>query len=176
MKFTPTKISGAYQIEIQPISDERGFFARSFCTDEFQQYGLETNFNQCNVSFTSRQGTIRGMHYQVYPYAEAKLVRCTTGAIYDVILDLRSESLTFRQWAAAELTADNHQMLYIPPGCAHGFQTLVDDTEVFYQMSGVYSAEAARGVRWNDPIFGIEMPLASSFINDRDRGYPDFKI
>jgi dTDP-4-dehydrorhamnose 3,5-epimerase len=176
MKFTPTKIAGAYQIEIQPISDERGFFARSFCIDEFRQHRLETNFNQCNVSFTSKQGTIRGMHYQVSPYAETKLVRCTTGAIYDVILDLRSESPTFRQWMAVELTADNHQMLYIPPGCAHGFQTLVDATEVFYQMSGVYSAEAAKGVRWNDPVFGIEMPLAVSFVNDRDRGYPDFKI
>ena len=176
MKFASTKISGVYQIDIQPISDDRGFFARSFCIDEFRQHELETNFNQCNVSFTSRQGTIRGMHYQLSPYAEAKLVRCTTGSIYDVILDLRSESPTFRQWVAAELTADNHRMFYIPPGCAHGLQTLVDDTEVFYQMCGVYRTEAARGVRWNDSAFGIKMPLPVSIINDRDRDYPDFSF
>jgi dTDP-4-dehydrorhamnose 3,5-epimerase len=176
MKFTPTKIPGAYLIEIQPIADERGFFARSFCADEFQQYGLNTNFVQCNVSFTSQRGTIRGMHYQVAPDTETKLVRCTRGAIYDVILDLRPESPTFKQWVAAELTSDNHQMFYIPPGCAHGLQTLVDDTEVFYQMAGVYNADAARGVRWNDPAFGLEMPLAVSVINQRDREYPDFNL
>jgi dTDP-4-dehydrorhamnose 3,5-epimerase len=174
MKFTPTKINGAYLIEIQPIADERGFFARSFCTDEFQQHGLNSNFVQCNVSFTSQRGTIRGMHYQVAPDTETKLVRCTRGAIYDVIVDLRAESPTFKQWIAAELTADNHQMFYIPPGCAHGFQSLVDDTEVFYQMSGVYNAAAARGVRWNDPAFGIEVPLAVTMINQRDQNYDDF--
>ncbi|WP_310422409.1 dTDP-4-dehydrorhamnose 3,5-epimerase [Chamaesiphon sp. VAR_48_metabat_135_sub] len=176
MKFTPTKIPGAYLIEIQPIADERGFFSRTFCTKEFSQHGLETNFHQCNVSFTSQRGTIRGMHYQVAPETETKLVRCTRGAIYDVILDLRPESSTFKQWVAAELTADNHQMFYIPPGCAHGLQTLVDDTEVFYQMSGVYNADSARGVRWNDPAFGIEMPLAVTIINQRDRDYPDFTL
>jgi dTDP-4-dehydrorhamnose 3,5-epimerase len=174
MKFTPTKISGTYLIEIEQIIDERGFFARSFCANEFHQHGLNSNFAQCNVSFTSKQGTIRGMHYQVSPYTEAKLVRCTSGAIYDVILDLRPESPTFKQWVAAELTADNHQMFYIPQGCAHGFQTLANDTEVFYQMSEIYSANAARGVRWNDPAFGIEMSLAVSSISDRDRKYPDF--
>jgi dTDP-4-dehydrorhamnose 3,5-epimerase len=176
MKFTPTKIPGAYLIEIEPIADERGFFSRTFCTTEFSQHGLETNFHQCNISFTSQRGTIRGMHYQVTPDTETKLVRCTRGAIYDVILDLRPESPTFKQWVAAELTADNHQMFYIPPGCAHGLQTLVDDTEVFYQMSGVYSADAARGVRWNDLAFEIEMPLAVTIINQRDRDYPDFAI
>jgi dTDP-4-dehydrorhamnose 3,5-epimerase len=174
MKFTPTKIPGAYLIEIQPITDERGFFARSFCADEFHQHGLNSDFAQCNVSFTSKQGTIRGMHYQVAPDTEAKLVRCTKGAIYDLILDLRPESPTFKQWVATELTADNRQMFYIPPGCAHGFQTLIDDTEVFYQMSGVYNADSARGVRWNDSAFGIEIPLAVSIISDRDREYPDF--
>jgi dTDP-4-dehydrorhamnose 3,5-epimerase len=176
MKFTQTKIPGAYLIEIQPTTDERGFFARSFCADEFQQHGLNCNFAQCNVSFTSKQGAIRGMHYQVAPNTESKLVRCTRGAIYDVILDLRPESPTFKQWVAAELTADNHQMFYIPPGCAHGLQTLVDDTEVFYQMAGVYNAEATRGVRWNDPAFRIKMPLAVSVINERDRNYPDFML
>jgi dTDP-4-dehydrorhamnose 3,5-epimerase len=175
MKFTPTKISGAYLIEIQPIADERGFFARTFCADEFQQHGLNSNFVQCNVSFTSQRGTIRGMHYQVAPDTETKLVRCTKGAIYDVILDLRPESPTFKQWVAAELTADNHRILYIPAGCAHGLQTLVDDTEVFYQMSGVYNAAAARGVRWNDPAFGIEMPLTVSVIHQRDHSYSNFR-
>jgi dTDP-4-dehydrorhamnose 3,5-epimerase len=174
MKFTPTKITGAYLIEIEPILDERGFFARSFCTDEFQQHGLNANFVQCNVSFTSQRGTIRGMHYQVTPDTETKLVRCTRGAIYDVILDLRPESPTFKQWLAAELTADNHQMFYIPPGCAHGFQTLLDDTEVFYQMSGGYNADAARGVKWNDPAFRIKMPLVVTIINQRDLSYDDF--
>jgi dTDP-4-dehydrorhamnose 3,5-epimerase len=174
MKFTPTKIPGAYLIEIEPITDDRGFFARSFCTDEFQQHGLNFNFVQCNVSFTSQRGTIRGMHYQVSPNNETKLVRCTKGAIYDVILDLRVESPTFKQWITAELTADNHQMFYIPSGCAHGFQTLTTDTEVFYQMDGIYVADAAKGVRWNDPAFSIEMPLAMSVINDRDLTYPDF--
>jgi dTDP-4-dehydrorhamnose 3,5-epimerase len=176
MKFTPTKIPGAYLIEIQPTTDERGFFARSFCADEFHQHGLNSNFTQCNVSFTSKQGTIRGMHYQVAPNTEAKLVRCTKGAIYDIILDLRPESPTFKQWVAAELTAGNHRMFYIPPGCAHGFQTLIDDTEVFYQMSGVYSADAAMGVRWNDPAFGIEIPLAISVINERDSLYTNFVL
>ena len=176
MKFTPTKIPGAYLIEIEPIADERGFFSRTFCTTEFSQHGLETYFHQCNISFTSQQGTIRGMHYQIAPDTETKLVRCTRGAIYDVILDLRPESPTFKQWVAAELTADNHQMFYIPPGCAHGLQTLVDDTEVFYQMAGIYNADAARGVRWNDPTFEIKMPLAVSIINQRDRNYPDFRF
>ena len=174
MKFIPTKIPGAYLIEIQPIADDRGFFSRTFCIDEFQQHGLNSNFVQCNVSFTSQQGTIRGMHYQVAPHTETKLVRCTRGAIYDIILDLRPESPTFKQWVATELTANNHQMFYIPSGCAHGFQTLVDDTEVLYQMSGLYSAGAAKGVRWNDPAFEIEMPLAVSSINERDKNYLDF--
>lgn len=176
MKFTQTKISGAYLIEIEPISDERGFFGRSFCTQEFQQHGLESNFNQCNVSFSARKGTIRGMHYQIPPYSETKLVRCTQGAIYDVIVDLRLDSPTFKQWVAMELTADNHRMFYIPHGCAHGLQTLADNTEVFYQMAGTYYVEAARGVRWNDHSFGIEMPLPVSIINNRDRDYPDFTL
>ncbi len=176
MKFTPTKIPGAYLIEIHPITDERGFFARSFCTDEFQQQGLNSNFVQCNVSFTAQKGTIRGMHYQIAPDTETKLVRCSRGAIYDVILDLRPQSPTFKQWISAELTADNHRMFYVPPGCAHGLQTLVDDTEVFYQMAGVYKADSARGVRWNDPAFRIQMPLAVSIVNKRDRDYPDFTI
>jgi dTDP-4-dehydrorhamnose 3,5-epimerase len=176
MKFTPTKIPGAYLIEIEPITDDRGFFARSFCADEFHKHGLNFNFVQCNVSFTSQRGTIRGLHYQISPDNETKLVRCTKGAIYDIILDLRVESSTFKQWITAELTADNHQMFYIPSGCAHGFQTLTNDTEVFYQMDGIYVADAAKGVRWNDPAFSIEMPLAMSVINDRDLTYPNFTL
>ncbi len=175
MKFTSTKISGTYTIEMQPRSDERGFFARSFCAEEFKQYGLNPNFVQCNVSFTSQRGSVRGLHYQAAPYEEAKLVRCTKGAICDVTLDLRPGSPTFKQWVTVELTADNHQMLYLPTGCAHGFQTLVDNTEVCYQVSAVYHTESGRGVRWNDPAFGIELPLAVTIINDRDRSYSDFE-
>jgi dTDP-4-dehydrorhamnose 3,5-epimerase len=176
MKFTQTKIPGAYLLEIEPIADERGFFARTFCSQEFAAHNLVTEFPQCNVSFSTRKGTLRGMHYQVAPYPETKLVRCTQGAIYDIILDLRPESPTFKQWVGMELTADNRRMFYIPPGCAHGLQTLSDNTEVFYQMSGIYHPESARGVRWNDPSFGIELPLAVSVINERDRDYSDFRI
>jgi dTDP-4-dehydrorhamnose 3,5-epimerase len=176
MKFTETKISGAYLIEIEPNTDERGLFARTFCTQEFSQYGLATELNQCNISYNPKWGTLRGLHYQQLPYGEVKLVRCTRGAIYDVILDLRPDSPSFKQWVGMELTADNHRMLYIPIGCAHGLQTLVNDTEIFYQMSGEYQATAAQGVRWNDPAFGIEIPLPVTIINDRDRDYPDFNF
>jgi dTDP-4-dehydrorhamnose 3,5-epimerase len=175
MKFTQTKIPGAYLLEIEPITDERGFFARTFCSQEFAAHNLVTEFPQCNVSFSAKQGTIRGMHYQVAPYPETKLVRCTQGAVYDIILDLRPESPTFKQWVGMELTAENHQMFYIPAGCAHGLQTLADNTEVFYQMSAIYHPPAAKGVRWNDPSFGIELPLPVSIINERDRDYSDFQ-
>lgn len=174
MKFTETKIAGAYLIEIEPRVDERGFFSRTFCTQEFAEYNLENSFDQCNVSFTAKQGTIRGMHYQLAPYTETKLVRCTKGAIFDIILDLRSDSPSFKQWVGMELNTDNHQMFYIPAGCAHGLQTLADNTEVFYQMSGFYNADAARGVRWNDPIFGIKVPLPLTLITERDASYADF--
>ncbi len=174
MKFTETNITGAYLIEIEPHADERGFFARTFCTQEFSEYGLATELIQCNVSSNPKQGTLRGLHYQELPYGEVKLVRCTRGAIYDLILDLRPDSPSFKQSVGMELTADNHRMFYIPIGCAHGLQTLVDDTEVFYQMSGGYRATAARGVRWNDPAFGIDLPLPITIIGDRDRDYPDF--
>jgi dTDP-4-dehydrorhamnose 3,5-epimerase len=176
MKFTQTKIPGAYLIEIEPMADERGFFARTFCSQEFAAHNLVTEFPQCNVSFSAKQGTLRGMHYQVAPYPETKLVRCTQGAIYDIILDLRPESPTFKQWVGMELTANNHRMFYIPPGCAHGLQTLSDNTEVFYQMSGIYHPPSAKGVRWNDPSFGIELPLPVSVINPRDLNYPEFKL
>lgn len=176
MKFTELKLSGAYLIEPERREDERGWFARTFSQDEFQAYGLNPLIVQTSVSFNHRAGTLRGMHYQADPHAEAKVVRCTAGAIYDVILDLRPFSPTFKQWLAVELTADNHRMLYIPEGLAHGFQTLVDHSEVLYQMSEFYHPESARGVRWNDPAFGIEWPAAERIISERDQAFPDFTL
>jgi dTDP-4-dehydrorhamnose 3,5-epimerase len=172
--FTETKLAGAFLIELERRTDRRGFFARTFCQKEFEAYGLNTQVVQCNVSFNRRKGTLRGMHYQAAPFAEAKLVRCTWGSIYDVTIDLRPASPTFKQYFAVELSAENRRMLYIPEAFAHGFQTLQDDTEVFYQMAQPYSAEHARGVRWNDPAFGIEWPEGERIIIDRDQNYPDF--
>jgi len=172
--FTETKLAGAFVIELERRTDERGFFARTFCQQEFEAHGLNSQVVQCNVSFNKRKGTLRGMHYQAAPFAEAKLVRCTSGSIYDVIIDLRPASPTFKQYFAVELSAENCRMLYIPEDFAHGFQTLQDDTEVFYQMAQRYSAEHARGVRWNDPAFGIEWPEGARIIIDRDQNYPDF--
>jgi len=172
--FTETNLPGAFVIEAEKHEDERGFFARSFCQREFEAHGLNPNVAQCNISFNKRKGTLRGMHFQAAPFAEAKLVRCTAGSIYDVIVDLRKGSRSFKEHFATELSAANRKMLYIPEEFAHGFQTLEDNTEVFYQMSQVYSAEHARGVRWNDPAFGIQWPEAQRIINERDRNYPDF--
>ncbi|MBI4687487.1 MAG: dTDP-4-dehydrorhamnose 3,5-epimerase [Nitrospirae bacterium] len=174
MKFIQTQLKGAYIIEPEKIYDNRGFFARTFCQREFKEYGLNLNLAQCNISFNAVKGTLRGMHYQEAPYEEAKLVRCTMGAIYDVIIDLRHKSETFKQWAAVELTAEKRNMLYIPEGFAHGFITLTDNTEVFYQMSEFYAQEYARGVRWNDPAFGITWPVDITVIADKDRNYSDF--
>ena len=180
MIFIETKLKGAFIIEPEPLEDERGFFARTFDQKEFEARGLNPRVVQCNISFNKKKGTLRGMHYQIAPYEEAKLVRCTKGAIYDVILDLRSESPTFKQWIAVELTAYSSQltapyrMLYIPEGFAHGFQTLEDNTEVFYQMSEFYHPECSRGVRWDDPAFGIEWPEDERIISVRDQQYPDF--
>lgn len=176
MKFIETRLKGAYIIELEPIEDERGFFARSWCRKEFAEHGLNPNLVQCNISFNRKKGTVRGMHYQVKPYEEAKLVRCTRGAIYDVIIDLRSESPTFKQWVSVELSAGNCKMLYIPEGFAHGFQTLEDDTEVFYQMAEFYHPESARGLRWNDQAFAIKWLLPELVISKQDRNYPDFKL
>jgi dTDP-4-dehydrorhamnose 3,5-epimerase len=162
--FTETELAGAFVIELERHTDERGFFARTFCQQEFEAHGLRAEVAQCNVSFNKRKGTLRGMHYQAAPFAEAKLVRCTAGSIYDVIIDLRPASPTFKRHFAVELSAENHRMLYIPDDFAHGFQTLEDDTEVFYQMAQRYSAEHARGVRWNDPAFGIEWPKGERII------------
>jgi dTDP-4-dehydrorhamnose 3,5-epimerase len=171
VKFTSLQLSGAYLIEIEPLQDERGFFARSFCQDEFAEVGLETDVIQCNVSFNKKKGTLRGMHYQDAPHQEAKLVRCTMGSIFDVIIDLRESSPSFKKWVGVELSADNRKMLYIPQGFAHGFQTLEDDTEVFYQMYDRYVPECARGVRWDDDTFCIEWPLAITSMSEKDESY-----
>jgi dTDP-4-dehydrorhamnose 3,5-epimerase len=174
MIFKETKLKGAYIIEIELMEDERGFFARSFCVKEFKEYGLNPNIAQCNISYNEKKGTLRGMHYQVAPHEEVKLVRCTMGAIYDVIIDLRPDSSTFKQWIAVGLSKENHQMLYVPEGFAHGFQTLEDRTEVLYQISEFHHPEWARGVRWNDPTFGIFWPVNVEIISVGDQQYPDF--
>jgi dTDP-4-dehydrorhamnose 3,5-epimerase len=172
--FTETKLSGAFIIEPEKLADERGFFARTFCQMEFKAHCICIEIAQCNISFNKKKGTLRGMHYQVAPYEEAKLVRCTKGAIYDVILDLRPRSLTFKQWINTELTGKNRRILYIPAGLAHGFQTMEDETEVFYQMSEFYHPECVKGVRWDDPVFGIKWPIDLKIINARDQSYENF--
>jgi dTDP-4-dehydrorhamnose 3,5-epimerase len=159
---------------LEPKADERGFFARSWCQKEFEIHGLNSTLVQCSVSFNIRKGTLRGMHYQAAPHPEAKVVRCTRGAIYDVVVDLRPQSRTFKSWISAVLTAENRKMIYAPEGCAHGFLTLEDETEVFYQISEVYNAESARGVRWDDPAFRIAWPGRVEVISERDRTYPNF--
>jgi dTDP-4-dehydrorhamnose 3,5-epimerase len=174
MIFTETPFAGAYLIDLEQHADDRGFFGRTFCAREFAQHGLNPKLVQCSISYNRRQGTLRGMHYQAPPHAEAKLVRCTAGAIYDVIVDLRPESRTRHKWFGVELTADNRRSLYIPEGLAHGFLTLADETEVFYQMSELYVADCARGVRWDDPVFSIDWPASVSVISERDRNYPDY--
>ena len=176
MIFRESKLAGAFVIEPEKIEDERGFFARSWCQKEFTEHNLNPRIAQCNISRNKKKGTLRGMHYQVAPHAEAKLVHCTKGAIYDVIIDLRADSPTFREHIAETLTAENHKMLYVPEGFAHGFQSLEDESEVFYQISEVYAPQCARGLRWNDPAFGIAWPIANPTMLDRDRKYPDFKI
>jgi dTDP-4-dehydrorhamnose 3,5-epimerase len=172
--FLEIKLPGAFVIEVEKHEDERGFFARTFCQREFEAHGLNTRVVQCNLSFNKRKGILRGMHFQTAPFAEAKLVRCMAGSIYDVIIDLRPSSRTFKQHFAVELSAENRRMLYIPEEFAHGFQTLEDNSEVFYQMSQYYSAEHARGVRWDDPAFGIAWPSGERTIIDRDTKYPNF--
>ncbi|MDD4601159.1 MAG: dTDP-4-dehydrorhamnose 3,5-epimerase [Negativicutes bacterium] len=171
MKFIETVVKGAFIVEIKMLEDERGFFARSFCQNEFNELGLDMCTAQCNISFNNRKGTLRGMHYQDVPHQEAKLVRCTKGAIYDVIIDLRPDSSTYKQWCAIELTENNYRQIYIPKGCAHGFQTLTNNAEVFYQMSDFYYPEFSKGIRWNDPAFKIEWPLLAVTISERDKNY-----
>lgn len=176
MIFTETPLRGAFMIDLERREDERGFFARTWCQDEFAQHGLDTRLAQCNISFNVHRGTLRGMHYQIEPFPEAKLVRCTMGGIYDVILDLRTNSTTYKQWFSIELTAANHRALFVPVGFAHGFQALEDNSEVLYQMSEFYHSGHSHGVRWNDVAFKIKWPLAAEvIISDRDAGYPDFR-
>ncbi len=174
MKFVPTEIPGAFVIEPERHEDERGFFARTWCANEFAAQGLETRLAQCSISFSAKKGTLRGMHYQAAPYGEVKIVRCTMGAIFDVIIDLRRDSPAFTRHVSVVLSADNRKMLYVPRGCAHGLQTLEDNTEVFYQMSEFYAPEHSRGVRWNDPAFGIAWPDDERTILERDQSYPNF--
>jgi dTDP-4-dehydrorhamnose 3,5-epimerase len=175
MLFTETRLKGAYLIDVERRQDERGFFARSWCQEEFESHGLDSRVVQCSLSYNERRGTLRGMHYQEAPHEEAKLVRCTMGALYDVIIDLRPNAATFKKWLAVELTPENRRALYIPEGFAHGFQTLSDNTEVFYQMSEFYHPEAARGLRWDDPAFGIEWPIQALVIAEKDRQYPNWE-
>ena len=172
MIFTAARIPGVYVAEPEKLEDERGFFARTFCQHEFEAHGLTTRVAQCSISFNPKKATLRGMHYQVAPHAETKLVRCTQGAVYDVLVDLRQESPTFLQWLAVELTAKNRKLLCIPEGVAHGFQTLVDESELFYQISEFHHPECARGVRWNDPVLNIHWPLPPSIVSERDASFP----
>ena len=174
MQFTETRIQGAYIIDAAPFRDERGFFALTWARDTFVARGLNADLAQCNLSYNYRKGTVRGMHWQAPPHAETKLVRCTRGGIYDVIVDVREGSATYLQSVGVELTAENRRALYIPEGCAHGFQTLEDATEVFYMITTQYTPDAARGMRWNDPNIHVDWPLDVTVIAERDAQYPDF--
>lgn len=195
MIFKETQLKGAYIIELEPIQDERGFFARSFCKKEFKLRGISMNIAQCNISYNKKKGTLRGMHYQRAPHEEAKIVSCMKGSIYDVIIDIRPDSSTYCRWIAVELQAENreqrtesredlayrlpltapYKMLYIPKGFAHGFLTLEDNTEVFYHMSEFYSPGYGRGIRWNDPFFAIQWPEEAKAMSAQDRNYQDYK-
>ena len=175
MRFEETEIPGCVVVHPERHEDARGFFARTWDGEEFASYGLDPRVAQCSVSFNRKRGTLRGMHFQRAPHAEAKLVRCTRGAMYDVCLDLRPSSPAFKRWVGVALTPENGAALYVPEGCAHGFLTLADDTEVFYMISAPYAPEAAAGVRWDDPAFGIAWPGEVTTIHERDAGYPDFR-
>lgn len=175
MLFMKAGLKGAFIIELEKREDERGFFARAWCREEFEANGLNSCWVQSNIAFSKVRGTLRGLHYQTPPHEESKLVRCIRGAIYDVIIDLRPDSPTYKRWLGVELTANNHTMLYLPEGFAHGYQTLEDNSEVFYQVSQFYCANSERGVRWNDPVFGIEWPEADiRIISDKDKSWPNY--
>ena len=175
MNFKETKLKGVYLIELEKNKDERGFFARSFCRNEFYSHGIKFNIAQCSISFNKTKGILRGMHYQPSPYGEAKLVSCIKGKIYDVVLDLRKGSATYCKWQALELSEKSYQILYIPKGLAHGFQTLENNSAVYYQISEFYHPECARGIRWDDPLFSIKWPLKLKMISAKDKTYPLFK-
>ncbi|MEI6293413.1 MAG: dTDP-4-dehydrorhamnose 3,5-epimerase [Methanomicrobiales archaeon] len=177
MIYTETKINGVYIIEPELLNDERGFFARSFCKEEFAKYGFETDIVQCNISYNKKKGTLRGMHYQVPLFEEAKIVSCIEGSIYDVVVDLRRDSSTYCQWVAIDLSDKNFKMMFIPKGCAHGFQTLEDNTMVYYQMMEFFHPECAKGVRWDDPAFKIEWPnVRKRVISDKDLSYNNYRL
>jgi dTDP-4-dehydrorhamnose 3,5-epimerase len=175
MIFRATKLPGVFEIEVEPKADERGIFGRTWCRKDFADRGLNADVVQCSLSFNPRKGTLRGMHYQVAPHGENKLVRCTRGAIYDVVLDLRGDSPTFKDWVAVVLSAETRKAMYVPEGCAHGFLTLEEETEVFYQISEFHDTALARGVRFNDPAFQIDWPEKIELISERDRNYPNFE-
>jgi len=172
LTLLPTPLAGCYVVELERLEDERGFFARSFCQEEFRKHGLRPGIAQCNVSWNRRRGTLRGLHFQAAPHEEAKVVRCTRGAVWDVAVDLREGSATRLRSHAVELSAENRRALYVPEGFAHGFQTLADDSEILYQMSESYHPQLARGVRWDDPRLGIKWPLPDPILSERDRSYP----
>jgi dTDP-4-dehydrorhamnose 3,5-epimerase len=174
MKFSETKVKGAYLVELDRREDHRGFFARSWCAREFEAQGLNPRVVQINVGFTAKRAGLRGLHYQLPPHAEAKTVRCTHGRVFDVVLDLRPDSPSHKQWEAFELSAENHKMLYIPEGCAHGYQTMTDNAEIEYLTSAFYASGAATGVRFDDPAFNINWPLPLGSISDADRSWPDY--
>ena len=174
MLIRETPLPGVFILEPEKKEDNRGFFARAWSPEDMTGRGLDPRLAHCSISFNHRAGTVRGMHFQAAPREETKIVRCTRGAIFDVAIDLRPDSPTFKRWTAVELSATNHRALYIPKGCAHGFQALTDATEVLYLISEPYDPALARGVRWNDPAFGIRWPIADPILNDRDREYPDF--
>lgn len=174
MIFNETALRGAFVIELEPVTDERGFFARMWCEKEFTAHGLTATIAQANCSFNKTSGTLRGLHYQIAPYEESKLVRCIRGAVYDVIVDLRRGSPTFRHWLGVELSADNRRALFVPEGCGHGFQTLEDNSEVLYQVSEFYTPGAERGFRYDDPAFAVEWPLPVSVISEKDVAWRAF--
>ncbi|MDB4441919.1 dTDP-4-dehydrorhamnose 3,5-epimerase [bacterium] len=176
MIFTETNLKGAYIIEIEKVRDHRGFFARTWCQNEFKDYGLTTHLSQANVSYNKKMGTLRGMHYQLSPHEETKLVRCTRGSISDVIIDLRPASPTYTQWISVELSAENYKILYVPENFAHGFQTIEDNTEVSYQVSQFYTPDSERGICWDDPAFSIDWPIEVQVISDKDKSWPNFKL
>ncbi len=175
MKFIQTKLEGVYLIEPEPISDDRGSFIRIWDQEHFREKGLETRIEQVSFSYNTLKGTLRGLHYQLLPFSETKLVRCTRGSIYDVLVDLRPSSYSFKKWVGIKLLASKHQSIYVPEGVAHGFQTLIDHAEVTYQMSQVYSPESSRGIRWNDPSFNIEWPILDPILSYKDRNLEDWK-
>jgi dTDP-4-dehydrorhamnose 3,5-epimerase len=174
MIFTETKLAGAFIIDVERLEDERGFFGRAWCKKEFEKHGLNADAVQANVSYNKHRGTLRGMHYQIAPFSECKTVRCTSGSIYDVIIDIRPDSPTFKQWVGVELTARSFRMLYVPDGFAHGFITLEDDTSLHYMITQYYTPDAQAGIRFDDPVFNIEWPITPTSISDKDKSHPPF--